>query len=90
MLEHRVPEERHEVVPLRGRRRRRERWDLDLVDQVAKERGLGQDLDVEEVGDRLEGNRGELLTPMEPAGRMDVVHRHGEDELPGEPAEPAA
>jgi hypothetical protein len=64
--------------------------DRHLVDQLAEVRRLGQDLDVEERGDRLERDRPELLATMEAAGRMDVVDGYGEDQLPGEPAEPAA
>jgi hypothetical protein len=42
--------------------------DRDLVDQLAEVRRLGQDLDVDERGDRLEGDRHELLATMEAAG----------------------
>jgi hypothetical protein len=42
--------------------------DRDLVDQLAEVRRLGQDLDVEERGDGLEGDRRELVAAMEAAG----------------------
>jgi hypothetical protein len=42
--------------------------DRDLVDQLAEIRRLGQDLDVEERGDRLERDRRELVATMESAG----------------------
>jgi hypothetical protein len=53
-----------------------QRGDVDLVDELAEEGGLGQDLDVEEVGRRLERDRRELLEPVESARRVDVVDRH--------------
>ncbi|HMB07908.1 MAG TPA: hypothetical protein VKP69_29780 [Isosphaeraceae bacterium] len=70
-----------------GRLRRRH---LYLVDQVAEEGRLGQDLDVEEGRDRLERDRRQLLAPMQPEGGVDVVDRGREDEPPGELADPAA
>jgi hypothetical protein len=67
-----------------------ERRDGDLVDQLAEIGGLGQDLDVEERGGRLQRDRRQLVAAMEAARRVHVVHGHGEDQLPGEPAEPSA
>jgi hypothetical protein len=78
-----------EVVPDRRFPPAFERRDGDLVDQLAEERRLRQDLDVHERRCRLQGDGPELLAPMEPAGRVDVLDRHREDEPPGEPAEPA-
>jgi hypothetical protein len=56
---------------------------------MVEERGLGQDLRVQEAGRGLKWDRGELVEAMEPAGRVDVLDGDGEDELPGEPAEPS-
>jgi hypothetical protein len=83
-----VAEDGQKVVPERVQRRRRKRRHPHLVDQVAEERGLGQDLDVEELADRLERDRLELLEPVQPAGRVDVDDRHGEQEPPEQPAGP--
>jgi hypothetical protein len=58
-----------------------ERRHLDLVEQMAEESGLGQDLDVEEGRGRLELQRRELLAPVELAWRVNVDHRDGEDYL---------
>jgi hypothetical protein len=44
-----------------------ERRDGDLVDQLAEERRLGQDLDVQERRHRLQGDGFQLLAPMQPA-----------------------
>jgi hypothetical protein len=44
-----------------------ERRDGDLVDQLAEERRLGQDLDVQERRLRLQGDGFQLLAPMQPA-----------------------
>jgi hypothetical protein len=72
-LEARVPQE---LIPVRSPTLETdeslERWDVDLIDQMAQERRLGEDLDVEERGRRLQGDRGQLLAPMEPARRVDI------------------
>jgi len=67
-----------------------ERRHGDLVDQVAEERGLGEDLDIEELGDRLQRDRHQFLESMEPTGGMGIEHRNGEDRLPEEPRQPAS
>jgi hypothetical protein len=82
-------EDRGEVGPERPRAPIVERRDGDLVDQLAEERRLGQDLDIQERRGRLQRDGLQLLAPMEPARRVDVVDRHREDHPPGEPAEPA-
>jgi hypothetical protein len=56
---------------------------------VAEEGRLGQDLDVEELRDRLERDPRELIEAVEPAGRVNVDDGHGEEDFPGEPARPA-
>jgi hypothetical protein len=82
-------EDQGEVGPRRRLAPAVERRDRDLVDQLAEEGGLGQDLNVEEGRGRLQGDRLQLLAAMEPGRRVDVLDRHGEDPLPGEPSEPA-
>jgi hypothetical protein len=66
-----------------------QRGDVDLVDELAEEGGLGHDLDVQERGDRLERDRRQLLDAMSPDRRMDVAHRDGEHEPPGQALQPA-
>jgi hypothetical protein len=56
---------------------------------VPEEGRLGEDLHVEEPGDRLERDHRQLLEPVQPARGMNVDHRDGEEELPGDPPEPA-
>jgi hypothetical protein len=41
--------------------------DRNLIDQMAEIGGLGQDLDVEKGGDRLERDRRKFVAAMEPA-----------------------
>jgi hypothetical protein len=84
-----MTEDRGEVGPDRPRLPVVERWQGDLIDQLAEERRLGQDLDVQEGRHRLQRDRLQLLAPMEPARGVDVVDRHRENPPPGEPAEPA-
>jgi hypothetical protein len=90
MHEDRVAEDRDEVGADRPLPPMVDRRDGDLVDQLAEERRLGEDLDVEERRGRLEGDGRELLAAVEPARRVDVVDRHREDDPPGEPAEPSS
>jgi hypothetical protein len=56
---------------------------------VAQEGRLGEDLDVQERRGRLEGDRRQLLPPMEPAGRVDVEQGDGEDQPPRQSEKPA-
>jgi hypothetical protein len=60
-------EDRGEVGPDRPGSPIVERRDGDLVDQLAEERRLGQDLDIQERRGRLHGDGLELLAAMEPA-----------------------
>jgi hypothetical protein len=55
---------------------------------VAQERGLGQDLDVQERRGGLEGDRRQLLAPVELAWRVDVEDRDREDHPAREAADP--
>src|SRR5262249_6157972 len=73
----------------RGWSRRGQRRNVNLVDQLAEERRLGEDLDVDELRDRLERDLRERLEPVEPAGRMDVDDGNREDDPPGDPFGPA-
>ncbi len=69
---------------LSGTRERRAapgRGDIHLVDQVAEEGGFGQNLDVEELGDRLERDRGELFVSVQATRGVDVEDRHAEDQF---------
>ena len=50
-----------------------QRGNIDFIDQVAEKGRLGQDLDVEERRRRLKRDGRQLLEPMEPARRVDVV-----------------
>jgi hypothetical protein len=65
-----------------------QKWHVHLVDQLAEERPLGQDLDLEEIRRRLEWDRGQGLAAVQPAGRMHVANRHGEDQSPQERRDP--
>jgi hypothetical protein len=49
---------------------------------VAEERRLGEDLDIQERRGRLQGDRRQLLEPMQPTGGVDVEERDGEDQPP--------
>jgi hypothetical protein len=92
MDQHGPAEDRDEVVPEGAGRRGFQGGDVHLVDQVAEEGRLGEDLDVEEVGRRLERDRRQLVEPVQAAGRVDVEDRHGEDQPPrqaGDAAEQA-
>ncbi len=62
---------------------------VGLVDEMTEERGLGQELDVGELGPGLKGNLDERGPTMEPAGRVNVGDRHREEELPRKPSQPA-
>ncbi|HZW33020.1 MAG TPA: hypothetical protein VFF52_20055 [Isosphaeraceae bacterium] len=63
--------------------------DLDLIDQVPEERRLGEDLDIQERGRRLQGDRGQLLAAMEPAGGVDIQQRNAEDQPARQHRQPA-
>jgi hypothetical protein len=63
--------------------------DRDLVDQVAEEGRLGEDLDVEERRRGLQRDRRQRLASMEPAGGMDVAERDREEQPPGKLADPS-
>jgi hypothetical protein len=82
MDEHGPAEDSHEVTPEGPLCRGVQGGHVHLIDQVAEEGRLGEDLDVEEVGRRLEGDRRQFVEPVQPAGRVDVDDRHGEDETP--------
>jgi hypothetical protein len=82
MDQHGPSEDRDEIAPERPGRRGFQGGHVHLVDQVAEEGRLGEDLDVEEVGRRLERDRRQLVEPVQAAGRVDVDDRHGEDETP--------
>jgi hypothetical protein len=56
---------------------------------MAEERRLGEDLDVQERGGRLQGDRQQLLATMEPARGVDVEQRHGEDQPARQHGQPA-
>jgi hypothetical protein len=62
-----------------GAQRTLQRGNLDLVNQVAAECCLGQDLDIQERRRRLQRQFAQLLEAMEPARRIDVAGRHGEN-----------
>lgn len=62
-----MAEDSGEVGPVRPTPRLVERRDGDLVDQVAEEGRLGEDLDVEERRRRLQRDRRDLVAAMEPA-----------------------
>jgi hypothetical protein len=47
---------------------------------MTKKRGLGDDLRVQKRRCGLKGYRQELVQPMEPARRMDIAQRDGEDQ----------
>ncbi len=51
-----------------------------FVDQMAEERCLGQNLDIQEPRPRLERDGREFLPPMNLAGGVRVEHRRGEDD----------
>jgi hypothetical protein len=82
-------EDIEEIAPEPPRGPAGQRGDGDLADDVAEERRLGQDLDVEELRRRLERDRRQRLEPVEPGRRVDVGHRHREDHVPGPVAQPA-
>jgi hypothetical protein len=89
--EDRVAADRDEIAPGDGGSDRFfRRRDRRLVEQLAQEGRLGQELDVEERRLRLQRDRRQLFAAMEPVRGVDVADRDGEDQLPGEPAEPAA
>jgi hypothetical protein len=60
-------EDRGQVGPDQPRPPIVERRDGDLVDQLAEECRLREDLDVQERRTRLEGDGFQLLAPMQPA-----------------------
>jgi hypothetical protein len=53
---------------------------------VTKEGRLGEDLDFQERRPRLKRYRGKLVQAVQPARRMDVEKRHGENQAPCQPA----
>jgi len=57
---------------------------------MAEERGLGEDLDVEELRRRLKGHGRQLFKPVEPTGGVDIQHRHREEDLPRESRKPSS
>jgi hypothetical protein len=59
-----------------------DRRDLDLIDQVAEEGRLGEDLDIQERRRGLECDRCQLVESMQPAGGVDVAQRDGEHQAP--------
>jgi hypothetical protein len=84
-----VAEDRQKVAPGARQAERGQRRHGHFVDQVAEEGRLGQDLDVEERGVRLERNRRQLLAPMEPARGVQVGNRHREEKSSGRTGDPA-
>jgi hypothetical protein len=56
---------------------------------VAEEGRLGEDVEVQERRGRLKGNRGQLLEPVQAAGRVDVAQGDGEHQLPGQRFQPS-
>ncbi|HEV3168177.1 MAG TPA: hypothetical protein VGZ22_29505 [Isosphaeraceae bacterium] len=60
-------EDGHEVVPDAGALDRGERRHRDLIEQVAEVGGLGQDLDIQELGGRLQGDSRQLVAPVQAA-----------------------
>jgi hypothetical protein len=71
MLESWVQEQLDELGMARGGvsiRLACKRGNGDLIDQMAQKRRLRQQLDVDEVGRRLQRDRLELLAPMQPTG----------------------
>jgi hypothetical protein len=64
-------------------------WDAHFGDQVTKKRRLGEDLGVEERRRRLEGKDRQFLEPMEPARRMNIENREGENQTPRKRGKPA-
>lgn len=56
---------------------------------MAEERGLGQELDVEEGRGRAERDGSELLAAVDLAGRVDIEHRDREDQFARQAADPA-
>jgi hypothetical protein len=85
-----MPENLIAVRPLaRGPQPTPERWDVDLIEQVAEKGRLGEQLGVEKARSGLERNGRQLVQPVQPAWGMDVMQRHGEDQAPGECPEPA-
>ena len=63
-----------------------QRGDVDFIDQVTKESRLGEDLDFQERRPGLKRYRRKLVQAVQPARRMDVVERHGENNAPCQPA----
>jgi len=85
-----MPEDLIPVRPLaRGPEQTPERWDVDLVEQVAEKGRLGEHLGVEKARSGLERDDRQLVQPVQPAWGMDVMQRHGEHLAPGECPEPA-
>lgn len=78
------------VAPRGSRRGPAERRHGHLVEQVAEKGRFRQDLDVDEVGMRLERNGGQLVAPVQPARRVNVDDRHRVHEPPAEAGKPAA
>jgi hypothetical protein len=62
---------------------------IHFINEVSEERRLRQDFGVEERGARLKRDGQQLLQPMEPARRVDVVQRNGEDHSPHQSGQPA-
>jgi hypothetical protein len=75
-------EDLDEIAPEPERPRGRQGRHVDLVDQMAEKGRLGEDLDIEKGGIRLRRNRCQLVEPVQTARRVDVEHRHREDQPP--------
>jgi hypothetical protein len=54
---------------------------IHFVDQMSQISRLREDLDVEKRRSRLERNRQQFFEPMEPARRVNVIKRNGEDQF---------
>src|SRR5262245_66670060 len=76
-------------MPAGGRWCGDQRGNVDFIDELAEECRFGEDLDVEELGNRLKRNLRERVESVEPAGRMDVDDRDGKHESPRDPVSPA-
>jgi hypothetical protein len=60
---------------------------VDFIDQVAKERRLGEDFGVEKRRSGLERYLQQLFESMKPARRVDIGERNGEDQAPEKPSD---
>jgi hypothetical protein len=70
--------------PTGGSEQTPERRDIDFINQLAKKGRLGENLGIEKRRCGLERDGRQLLQPMEPARRMDIVQRQSEAQAPRE------